>query len=63
MLLQCSRCGKVVIVNVFMTGINTVSFSLVLSCDLGVFNSAVAAPDTGSSGLARVFDYELCCRT
>jgi len=63
MLLLCSRCGKVVILNVFVTGINTVSFSLVLSCDLGVFNSAVATPGTGSSGLARVFDYDLYCRT
>jgi len=26
MLLLCSRCGKVVILNVYKTGINTVSF-------------------------------------
>jgi len=29
MLLLCSKCGKVVILNVFKTGINTVSILLV----------------------------------
>jgi len=29
MLLLCSRCGKVVILNAFKTGINAVSFLLV----------------------------------
>jgi len=32
---------------------------LFLSCVLGVFNSPVATPAHGSSGLARVFDYDL----
>jgi len=44
MLLLCSRCGKVVILNVFTTGINAVSFCLFLSCVLCVFNSPVATP-------------------
>ena len=35
------------ILNVFKTGINTVSFLPVFSC-VGVFNRAVATPDTGS---------------
>jgi len=57
MLLLCSRCGKVVILNVFTTGTNVVIFACFLSCVLGVFNRSVATP--GSSGLAHVFDYTL----
>jgi len=37
-------CGKVVILNMFKTGITAVSFLPVLSCVLGVFNSPVATP-------------------
>jgi len=53
MLLLCSRCGKVVILNVFKIGINAVSFLPVfLSCVLGVFNSPVATPANGLLGLS-----------
>jgi len=52
MLFLCPRCGKVVISNVFKTGINAVSFLPVfLCCVLGVFNSPVAAPVHGLLGL------------
>jgi len=54
MLLLCSRCGKVVILNVFRTGMNAVLFLPLLSCVLRY---------TGSSGLTRVFDYDLYRRT
>jgi len=37
-------CGKVVILNMLMTGINAVSFLPVLSCVLCAFNSPVATP-------------------
>jgi len=63
MLLLCSRCGKVVILNVYKTGINTVSFSqFILSCVLRVFNSAVATSAQRLLGLSRVFDYDLYWR-
>jgi len=43
MILLCSRCGKVVILNVYKTDINAVSFLPVfLSCVLDVFNNPVA---------------------
>jgi len=51
MLHLCSRCGKVVILNVFETRINTVSFLPVfLSCILGVFNSPCGVSGTQVSG-------------
>ena len=51
MLRLYSRCGKVMILNVFKTGINTVW----LCCVLGVFNSAVATPAHGLIGLSPSF--------
>jgi len=56
MLLLCSRCGNVVILNEFKTGINIMSFLPVfLSCVLGVFNSPVATPAHGLLGLSPSF--------
>jgi len=56
MLHLCSRCGKVVILNVFKTGINAVSFLPVfLSYVLGVFNSPVATPAHDLLGLSLSF--------
>jgi len=61
MLLLCSRCGKVVILNVFKTGINAVSF--LPACFLAVFltfsKSQWQLRHTDSSGLARVLGYDL----
>ena len=48
MLPLCSRCGKVVILNVFKTGI----IALFSSCVLGVFKSLVATPAHGLLGLS-----------
>jgi len=47
MLRLCCRCGKVVILNVFKTGINTVSFLHVFNCVLGVFNRPLTTPTLG----------------
>jgi len=55
MLLLCSRCGKVAILNVFKTGINAV-FSVFLTAQWQLRH-------TGSSGLARVFYYDIYRRT
>jgi len=44
MLLLCSVCGKVVILNVFKKGINGVSCFPVFKAVLGVFNSPVVTP-------------------
>jgi len=43
-LLLCSRCGNIVILIVFKTGINAVIFACFLSAVLGVFNSPVRTP-------------------
>jgi len=48
MLLPCSRCGKVAILNVFKTGIN----ALFSSCVLSVFKSLMAPPAHGLLGLS-----------
>jgi len=47
-----SRYEKVVILNVFKTGINAVSFLPVLSCVFSVFNSPLATPTHGLLGLS-----------
>jgi len=44
MLVLCSGCGKVVILNVFKKGINVVSCFPVFKAILGVFNSPVVTP-------------------
>jgi len=56
MLRLCSRCRKVVILNLFKTGITAVSFLPVfLCCALGVqFNSPVATPAHGLSPSLRL---------
>jgi len=52
MLRLYSRCGQIVILNVFKTGINAVSFLPVyLSCVLGGFYSPVVTPAHGLLGL------------
>jgi len=52
MLLLCSRYVKVVILNLFVVGINAVSLLPVfLSCVFGVCNSPVATPAHGFLGL------------
>jgi len=57
MLLLCSRCEKVVILNVLKTGINAVSFLPVFKAVFLVFlTTQRRLQHTGSSGLARVFD-------
>ena len=57
----CSRCGKVVILYVFKTGINAVSFLPVFQAAFLVFLTAQwRLRHTGS---ARVFDYALYRRT
>jgi len=43
---------KFVILNVFETGFNAVSFLPVLSCVLDVFNSPVATPEHGLLGIS-----------
>jgi len=64
MLILCPRCGKVVILNAFKTGINPVSFLPVVYAVFSVFLTAQwRLRHTGSSGLARVFDYGLSRRT
>jgi len=63
---SCYFCGIVVILIVFKTGINTVSFlACFLSGVLGVFNSPVPTPAHGILGLgiARVFICDLYWRT
>jgi len=61
MLLTCSRCGKVVILNVFEIGISAVPF---LPAFKAVFLALITVqwrlPHTG---IARVFDYDLHQRT
>jgi len=55
-----------VILNVFRTGINAVSFlPAFLSCVLGVLNSPMSTPAQGLLGLAREHecDYDLYGRT
>jgi len=48
MLLLCSTCGKIVILDVFKTGITIVSFfACCLNCVVGVFKSSVATPALG----------------
>jgi len=49
MLLLCSRCGKVVILNVYQCCVIFVCF---LGCVLGVFNSPVATTTHGLLGLS-----------
>jgi len=64
MLLLSPRCGNVVILTVFKTGINAVSFLCVFYAVFSVFLTAQwRLRHTGSSGLTRVFDYELYQRT
>jgi len=64
MLLMCSRCGKVVILNVFKTGINAVPFLSVFKAVFLVFlTTQWRLRHTGASGFARVFDYDLHRRT
>jgi len=64
MLLLSPRCGNVVILTVFKTGINAVSFLCVIYAVFSVFLTAQRRlRRTSSSGLARVFDYELYQRT
>ena len=50
MLLLCSRCGKVVILDRYPC---CVVFARFLSCVLGVFNGPVATPAHGLLGLGR----------
>jgi len=50
MLLLCSRCGNVVILNVFRQVSILCHFRLFLSCVLGVFNSPVATLAHGLLG-------------
>jgi len=52
MFLLFSRCGKVVILNLFKTGINAVVFLLFFKCVFGVFNSTVVTPAHGLLGLS-----------
>jgi len=51
MLLLYSRSGKVVVLNVFNTGINAVSFLPVFKLCSWCFNSPVAIPADGLLGL------------
>jgi len=50
MLLQCSRCAEVVILNVFKTGINAVSVLSVLAVLLVFLTAQWRLRHTGSSG-------------
>jgi len=50
MLPLCSRCGKVVILNVFKTGINTVLFLPVFKLCSWCFNSSVPTAAHGFLG-------------
>jgi len=60
MVLLCSRCGKVVILNLFKTGINAVSVLPVFYAVFLVFLTTLwLLWHTGSSGFAQVFDYDL----
>jgi len=63
MLLLCSRCGKVMILNVLKTGINAVSFLPVFQAMFLFLIARWRFRHTGSSGLARFFDYDLYWRT
>ena len=51
MLLLCPRCGRVLILNVFKTGINAVSFLPVVYAVFRFFNSPVVTPAHGLLGL------------
>jgi len=63
MLLLCSRCGKVVSLNVFKTGINAVSFLPIFSAVFLVFLTARwRLRYTEYLDSARVFDYDLYLR-
>ena len=63
MLRQCSRCEKVGILNVFKTGINDVSVFPDLAVFLVFLTVQWRFRHSGSSGLARVFDYDSYRRT
>jgi len=61
MLLLCSRCEKVVILNVFEKGINAVLFLPVFQAVYLVFLTAQWR--RWHTGAARVFNYDSCLRT
>ena len=61
---MCSRCENVVSLNVFKTGINAASFLPVFKAVFLVFLTGKwRLRHTGTSGFARVFDYDLHRRT